>query len=164
MKVTFDWDDEETQMALADWAGYARLAAQPTARDIAEHIKRKAQELGSVAEHPPGTKTPAPPGAPAGRISGHLVDTYEVHDLLEEDAAEVGPTAHYGRIQELGGWMQGHPMMRWFEDGAWHRSRGHSLPARPTLKPATEFVLVSGEALRIVIEHYREIQDLVTRG
>lgn len=111
-------------------------AMPEAAHDSAVEVQTTTRELLTALEHPFATKTPSPPGAPPAKISGALAGSVLVTD--DGDTAHVGPTTDYGRIQELGGWMQGHPMMHWQEDGRWHHSAGHSLPDRPYLKPALE--------------------------
>lgn len=115
-------------------------------------------------EHEPFTKTPAGDGAPPAAISGRLAASVLVTAEPEVLGAKVGPTdlassknGPYGRIQELGGPSEGHPM-RWFEDGRWHAAYFRELPHRPYLKPATEDVVDSGLATEIYYEKWEEAQ------
>lgn len=125
------------EAALDELLARVQAAMPGAAHDSAEVVQGITQlELGALW-HPPHTKTPSPPGAPPAAISGELAASVLVTD--DGDSAFVGPTTEYGRIQELGGYMEGHPMMHWQEPpGVWHHSRGHSLPDRPYLKPALE--------------------------
>ena len=112
-------------------------AMPDAAHNSAEEVQKNTRELLLALEHPFATKTPSPPGAPPAKISGDLAGSVLVTD--DGDTSHVGPTTDYGRIQELGGFMKGHPMMHWQEPpGVWHHSAGHSLPERPYLKPGLE--------------------------
>lgn len=104
-------------------------AATPLAVKAAgDQLKMKAQTELSRTSHTRGTPTPSMPGQPPSKITGHLHDTWDVLGPTAIGAAiwheELGPTAVYARIQELGG-----------ETG-----RGHAttLPERPYLRPAFE--------------------------
>lgn len=128
-------DIAATEAALDELLAHVKDAVSHAAHDSADEVKKTTQELLTALEHPFATKTPSPPGAPPAMISGDLAGSVLVTDA--GDTAFVGPTTDYGRIQELGGFMQGHPMMHWMEPpGVWHHSAGHDLPERPYLKPA----------------------------
>ena len=128
------------EAALDDLLRLCQEAAYNAALDSADDVRERTQALLLSREHPPFTKTPSPPGTPPAAISGALAASVIVTD--DGESAFVGPTTDYGRIQELGGEMHGHPMMHWQEPpGVWHHSRGHSLPDRPYLKPALESAL-----------------------
>ena len=99
----------------------AERAAAAAARRTADEVQTTAQVLLSTRSHPPGTPTPSSPGSPPARIGGHLADTIRVTGPMG-GPARVGPTAVYGRIQELGGVA-----------GRGHRTR---LPPRPYMAPA----------------------------
>ena len=65
--------------------------------------------------------------------------------------ADVGPTVIYGRIHELGGMIKPiHGEWLTFQtyDGAWHKVKVVSMPARPYLRPALD-------------EHQQEILDAI---
>lgn len=105
-------------------------------------LQRRAHSRLSRYYHPPGTPTPAPPGGPPARISGHLrgsltpTGPYATGSGFE---GQLGPTAVYSRIQELGG----------------RAGRNHSvtLPPRPYLAPT---VRDSRRALRdVYLEAWR---------
>lgn len=86
--------------------------------------------------HKRGTPTPSPPGEPPAKVSGHLSRTVKGRGptVVRRGVfmAEIGPTAAYSRIQELGG-----------VTGAGHRT---TLPARPYIKPTNraEFARIHG--------------------
>ena len=129
--------DVSAAEAALDRLLYEVQQAMPeAAHNSADEVKTNTQELLLALDHPFATKTPSPPGAPPAAISGDLAASVIVTD--DGDTAHVGPTTDYGRIQELGGFMKGHPMMRWVEDGVRYRSAGHDLPDRPYLKPGLE--------------------------
>lgn len=86
-------------------------------------VKNKLRE----SSHPRRTVTPSAPGSPPSLISGNLMRSIAVKGPTGAAGAyraEIGPTAIYGRIQELGG-----------NTGRGHRTH---LPARPYVMPAWE--------------------------
>lgn len=79
--------------------------------------------------HTKRTRTPAAPGMPPSLISGNLMRSIAVRGPtggMGVYGAEIGPTAIYGRIQDLGG-----------TTGRGHRTH---LPARPYVRPGWEHV------------------------
>lgn len=78
------------------------------------------------------------------KVTGNLagsISTTLVSASGNEAVAEVGPTAVYGRIQELGGTIRPltKKMLHWVdEEGNHHKAFLVTLPARPYLRPATE--------------------------
>lgn len=79
----------------------------------------------TTSSHQRGTPTPSRPGEPPSLVSGTLRRSIQVQGPTSTGMtwrASVGPTAVYGRIQELGGVA----------------GRGSRLPARPYLRPALE--------------------------
>jgi len=87
-------------------------------------LQRRAHSRLSRYYHPPNTPTPSPPGEPPARISGHLRGSLTPTGPVSTGSGftgQLGPTAVYSRIQELGG----------------RAGRGHSvtLPPRPYLRP-----------------------------
>jgi phage gpG-like protein len=113
-------------------------AATPVAvRAAGEIVRDKAKVELARKSHARGTPTPSAPGEPPAKITGHLRDTWEFLGPTALGAAiwheELGPTAVYARIQELGG----------------KAGRGGSvtLPARPYLRPAYEAAVRDPELL-----------------
>jgi phage gpG-like protein len=100
------------------------------------------QELG-VSSHPPGTRTPSPPGMPPSLVTGQLRRSVRQTRLYQTGAgqwtAHVAPTTVYGRIQELGGRAGWH-----------HRSR---LPPRPYV--ARGFLKSASKARDAAIQVFR---------
>lgn len=77
------------------------------------------------SSHQKGTVTPAAPGQPPSLITGTLLRSIVLKGPVGSAGvytAEIGPSAVYGRIQELGG-----------DTGRGHRTH---LPARPYVAPA----------------------------
>lgn len=78
-----------------------------------------------TSSHPKRTPTPSAPGDPPSLVSGNLMRSITVHGPtggLGTYTSQIGPTAIYGRIQELGG-----------TTGRGHRTH---LPPRPYVDPA----------------------------
>lgn len=102
----------------------ATRTATRQARIVLEREEKATLRLRS---HRRGTVTPSPPGEPPAKISGHLARSVKGRGprMVRRGVwlAEVGPTAVYSRIQELGG-----------DTGRNHRTH---LPARPFVKPTT---------------------------
>lgn len=97
------------------------------------HLERAYKLALRRRSHRRGTPTPAPPGEPPAKISGNLARTVKGRGprLVRRGVymAEVGPTAVYSRIQELGG-----------DTGRGHRTH---LPARPYVKPTNRAELAA---------------------
>ena len=92
-------------------------------------VKNKLRE----SSHPRRTVTPSAPGSPPSLISGNLMRSIAVKGPTGAAGAyraEIGPTAIYGRIQELGGDTG--------RNGATH------LPPRPYMQPALDKVVADG--------------------
>jgi phage gpG-like protein len=86
-------------------------------------LKTQAAAMLSLTAHLPGTPTPSSPGQPPSLVSGDLRRSIEATPPIQADDAymiDVGPTAVYARIQELGG----------------QAGRGSTLPPRPYMAPA----------------------------
>lgn len=100
-------------------------ATRTATRHGRTHLERSYKQALRRRSHKRGTPTPSPPGEPPAKISGHLARTVKGRgpQMVRRGVfmAEVGPTAAYSRIQELGG-----------RTGAGHRA---TLPARPYIKP-----------------------------
>jgi phage gpG-like protein len=103
-----------------------QLAATRVAVGKGAHlIEEKAKLELSKSSHPKGTPTPSRPGEPPSLISGTLRRSVTVQgptSLGKGFTASTGPTAIYGRIQELGGTA----------------GRGSHLPPRPYMAPGVK--------------------------
>lgn len=99
-------------------------ATRKATKDGMSLLQRRAHSRLSRYYHPPHTPTPSAPGEPPARINGHLRGSLSPTGPVPTGSGfsgQLGPTAVYSRIQELGG----------------RAGRGHSvtLPPRPYLAP-----------------------------
>lgn len=118
-------------------------AATRRATSIGAHaLEKEIKKELSTGSHRKGTPTLSNPGDPPDLVTGTLRRSVKVTGPLRVGRgrweAQIGPTAVYGRIQELGG-VTG-------RDGA------TVLPARPYVRPAYEWALDTGQLART----YRE--------
>ncbi|MFJ4787559.1 hypothetical protein [Streptomyces sp. NPDC088794] len=100
----------------------------------AAHLAEAAiKEMLTTSSHPKGTPTPSAPGDPPSLVTGTLRRSIKVVGPVPVGwgrwLAEVGPTAVYGRVQELGG----------------PAGRGAELPPRPYVQPAYERLVTTGQ-------------------
>lgn len=127
MKITADVRGvPEVIGAMMGMVAQARVDTPAQINDALRVVARQQRTLLNLGSHSPGTKTGSPPGSPPWRITGRLMDSVTVRRAtptgLDRWEGMVGPTAVYGRIQELGG-----------DTGRGHRTH---LPPRPSLYPA----------------------------
>lgn len=101
---------------------------------------RAVQAELSTSSHDPGTATPSQPGEPPSIITGQLRRSVIMRPK-GRGHVQVGATAVYARIQELGG-----------DAGRNHASH---LPARPYLKAALEKLAASGELRKAALKVIR---------
>src|SRR2546429_5409805 len=105
-----------------------RSATRQATAKLLHMIEAAAKVQLTTSSHRRGDPTPSAPGEPPSLVSGNLRRSVNVTGPESVGATgwqgEVGPTAVYGRIQELGG-IAGH---------------GSRLPARPYMKPAWDEV------------------------
>lgn len=109
--------------------------------DAVDHVQDHTRRLLALRSHPRGTPTPSPWGQPPAKISGWLRDSVVTEPARETGngwRGKIGPTAVYGRIQELGGVA-----------GRGHKSK---LPSRPYLKPAVDAAIADGSLRRALVE------------
>ncbi|MFF7142235.1 hypothetical protein ACFZB5_13435 [Streptomyces nodosus] len=108
-------------------------------------LEREIKQQLSTSSHKKGTPTPSAPGDPPSLITGTLRRSISVkgpHPLgLGRWEAQIGPTAVYGRIQELG--------------GVTGRGGATELPARPYVKPAFEKLAATGALTRLYHSAWR---------
>lgn len=111
-------------------------AATPAAEAMGEAVAREARTQLTRTSHALGTPTPAPPGEPPAMITGRLAGSLEV-SVLGDGVVQVGATAPYARIQELGGTA----------------GPGYSteLPSRPYLIPAWEAAATEAYEVALVV-------------
>ncbi|MEV0090470.1 HK97 gp10 family phage protein [Streptomyces sp. NPDC050738] len=99
----------------------------------AAHLAEGAiKRMLTTSSHPKGTPTPSAPGDPPSLVTGTLRRSIKVVGPVPVGRgtwmAEIGPTAVYGRIQELGGTA----------------GRGAELPPRPYVAPAYDQLVAGG--------------------
>lgn len=175
--ITAEINSDAWETAINHLEDIIRVYTQDASMDAAEYIGSIAKGKLHEREHGPLTFSPSPIGAgqPPATVSGALSDSI-IHVPWGTTGAMVGPTTEYGRIQELGGKMEGHPYMRFmkaqlnaggrfsvYRDG--HRiftgkRRGNDhymvfleqsveLTARPYLEPSTNEAVDSGRVREI---------------
>jgi phage gpG-like protein len=97
-------------------------------------LEREIKKTLATSSHPRGTPTPSSPGEPPSLVTGTLRRSITVKGPtplgMGRWEAQVGPTAVYGRIQELG--------------GVTGRGGATELPPRPYVRPAYEKLAASG--------------------
>ena len=102
-------------------------------------IEKRAKENLGLLTHRLGTPTPSGPGEPPALITGNLRRSITVAGPVTLTpntwSGQVGPTAVYGRIQELGGEVSSQHTSMVMAGVA---GSGITLPARPYLRPAFE--------------------------
>lgn len=120
------------QEALVEAVAKADAASRSAVTDGAHLLESRTKKTLASYSHSKGEPTTSPPGQPPALVTGTLRRSIKVKVRGEghTTTAEVGPTAIYGRIQELGGVT----------------GRGHTstLPARPYLRPSLAALLDSG--------------------
>lgn len=131
----------EAERALVAAEKRIRSATRKATSEATRLAQRRAHAELSRYSHAPGTPTSSPPGSPPARISGRLRGSLSPTGPIPTGdgfLGRLGPTAPYGRIQELGGVT----------------GRGHSttLPARPYMRPTCEGMLSDGSLRRIYIQ------------
>lgn len=118
-----------------------RLATAQASHLLEAEIKKTL----STSSHPRGTPTPSSPGEPPSVVTGTLRRSITVkgpHPLgLGRWEAQIGPTAVYGRIQELG--------------GVTGRGGATVLPARPYVAPTFQRLAATGALNRIYHSAWR---------
>lgn len=121
------------------------VASVAATREAVELVQHVAHANLTRQSHPPHTPTPSRPGDPPATISGALADSLHIEGPAAVGAgvfARIGPTAPYGRIQELGG------IAGW----------GARLPARPYFGPAVR------DSLPAIAAIYREAWKAALTG
>lgn len=131
--------DRALQRLVADASQAARRGANAAALTVATRTKEKL----TTSSHRRGEPTPSRPGEPPSLVTGTLRRSIKTVPAEPQGAtgwaAKVGPTAAYGRIQELGGTLGYNP-----RHGMWRKGMEGSLPARPYLAPAVQELIDSG--------------------
>jgi phage gpG-like protein len=119
----------EFNAALDGIVAKQRAATRQTTAKLLHMIEREAKANLATGTHRKGEPTTSPPGEPPDLVTGNLRRSVNVEGPEPEGPTgwkgQVGPTAEYGRIQELGGITGAHNSV---------------LPARPYMAPAWETV------------------------
>lgn len=129
--------DRALQRLTADASQAARRGANAAALAVATRTKQKL----TTSTHRKGEPTPSKPGEPPSLVTGTLRRSIKVVPAEPQGRgawlAKVGPTAVYGRMQELGGPLPRSPYRPMYK-------LDPQLPARPYLGPAVKELIDSG--------------------
>lgn len=121
----------------------ANRACQRGANNAAKLVASETKKKLTTTTHPKGTPTPSRPGEPPSLVTGTLRRSVVIVPAVPLGGtawmAQVGPTAAYARIQELGGKLGYNP-----RHGMWRHGLEGSLPARPYLVPTVEKLIADG--------------------
>ena len=122
----------EFRRALDEMVARASEAASTAVTTGGHLIEAEAKRQLGLTSHTRGTRTPSAPGEPPALVSGTLRRSIKVTRPESKGptgwTVSVGPTAVYGRIQELGG-------------DVWN---GAVLPPRPYMEPSLAKVIQDG--------------------
>jgi len=128
----------ELTAAIERMAVALNVATRRATTEAGHLVEAEIKRVLTTSSHSKGTPTPSNPGDPPSLVTGTLRRSITVKGPTPAGSyrwqAQVGPTAVYGRIQELGGVT----------------GRGHAatLPARPFVKPAFDRLAASGALSR----------------
>ncbi len=129
----------EFERALAGMVAAADRASREAVAKGAHLIEAETKRNLALTSHRKGTPTPSPPGQPPSLVTGQLRRSIQVKGPVSLGSgtwqASVGPTAVYGRIQELG--------------GVTGRGGRSYLPPRPYLGPALDSLVSSGRLAKL---------------
>lgn len=113
-----------------------QAATRVATAKVAHMAEAAIKQMLTTSSHPKNTPTPSQPGEPPSLVTGTLRRSIKVTGPVPAGMgrwlAEVGPTAVYGRVQELGGTA----------------GRGATLPPRPYVQPAFEQLVATGAITR----------------
>ncbi|MEU1800906.1 hypothetical protein [Streptomyces sp. NPDC019937] len=131
--------------ALARLTTQFNLASRTATAHASHLVEAAIKEQLSKSSHRRGTPTPSSPGDPPSLVTGTLRRSITVagpHPLgMGVWEARIGPTAVYGRIQELG--------------GVTGRGGATALPPRPYVAPAYERVVATGALAAVYHQAWR---------
>lgn len=121
-------------------------AATRSATAKASHlVEQEIKQTLATSSHQRGTPTPSAPGEPPSLVTGTLRRSITVdgpHPLgLGRWEAQIGPTAVYGRIQELG--------------GVTGRGGATVLPPRPYVQPSFDRLAIGGALIDVYFAAWR---------
>jgi phage gpG-like protein len=131
--------------ALERMAAALSVATRAATAEASHLVEAEIKRTLSTSSHAKGTPTPSSPGDPPSLVTGTLRRSVTVkgpHPLGSGRwEAEIGPTAVYGRIQELG--------------GVTGCGGSAVLPPRPYVQPAFTRLAASGALLEAYHSRWR---------
>lgn len=135
----------ELNAAIEGLAASLTTATRSATAKASHLVEREIKQTLGTSSHPRGTPTPSSPGEPPSLVTGTLRRSITVdgpHPLgLGRWEAQIGPTAVYGRIQELG--------------GVTGRGGATVLPPRPYVQPSFERLASSGALVEVYFAAWR---------
>lgn len=132
--------DDEVYVALAAIASQVSDTTGETVKLVLNQVARQERNMLSLGWHPLGTKTGSIPPEPPWRITGHLSRSVRVEKPVLQMfvwTGQMGPTAVYARIHELGGYIR---VRHRGEIGPQLIHSYFYMPKRPHLMPAWQLV------------------------
>jgi phage gpG-like protein len=124
----------ELNAALTEMFAAVSTATRTATAQASHLLEREIKTTLATSSHRRGTPTPSSPGEPPSLITGTLRRSVTVLGPvplgLGRWSAEIGPTAVYARVQELG--------------GPTGRGGATVLPARPFVQPSYERLAATG--------------------
>lgn len=131
--------------ALDGMVAAADYAAREATGKGAHLIEAETKKNLSIGSHARGEPTTSAPGTPPDLVTGQLRRSIRVQGPTKTGPgtweSKTGPTAVYGRIQELG--------------GVTGRGGATTLPARPYLEPAVKALIDSGRLAEVYTQAWR---------
>lgn len=131
----------EFNAALDKAVAEARVAGERGANAAAALVARTTQDKLRLTTHRASEPTPSRPGEPPSLVTGQLRRSVKIVPAVPRGAtawvAQVGPTAVYARIQELGGELPKSIYSAMYKAPV-------TLPARPYLEPSVKELIDSG--------------------
>ena len=131
--------------ALDGMVGAADAASREAVAKGGHLIEAETKKDLSIGSHAKGQPTTSTPGTPPDLVTGQLRRSIKVTGPTKTGPgaweSRTGPTAVYGRIQELG--------------GVTGRGGATYLPARPYLGPALQHLISSGRLAEVFTQAWR---------
>ncbi|MGR3875812.1 hypothetical protein ACUXZZ_45585 (plasmid) [Streptomyces graminifolii] len=135
----------ELTAALGEMFTAVNAATRTATAQTSHLVERSVKETLATSSHPRGTPTPSRPGEPPSLITGTLRRSVTVLGPiplgLGRWESQIGPTAVYARVQELG--------------GPTGRGGATVLPPRPFVQPTYERLAMSGALTNIYHSAWR---------
>jgi len=135
----------EFEAALKAMTAAADAATRAAVAQGGHLIESETKKNLSIGSHGRGEPTTSAPGTPPDLVTGGLRRSVKVDGPTNTGpytwTSSTGPTAVYGRIQEMG--------------GVTGRGGATVLPARPYLGPALQGLITSGQLGRVYTDAWR---------